>query len=83
MSSIFGQFVFLSIGPTEILSLYYHLTLPRSLSIFLDYQIEEKQKKDESEIYHNIKLILLIDSITAMHGPQFLNEIVCTTSYNL
>jgi hypothetical protein len=38
------------------LCLYYHLTLPRSLSIFLDIQIEEKQKKDESEIYHNIKV---------------------------
>jgi hypothetical protein len=30
--------------------------LPRSLSIFLDYRIEERHKKDESEIYHTIKV---------------------------
>ncbi|HKG87675.1 MAG TPA: hypothetical protein VKA95_05060 [Nitrososphaeraceae archaeon] len=26
------------------------------ISIFLDYRIEEIHKKDESEIYHNIKV---------------------------
>ena len=50
------KFVFHSIGPKEILYPYYHLQLLRSLSILLDYQIEERHKKDESEIYHTIKV---------------------------